>query len=99
MNDVTLKFVVCSQHLGTILSLKPKDDVVAYEDRLSVARRTKYGLLSISDKKTPVNPTSTVKVYKQQALLRMLCGNEASQLCSKSIKILENGHWLIAKHI
>ncbi len=35
MNDVTLKGVVCSKHLGTILSSKPKDDVVAYEDRLS----------------------------------------------------------------
>ncbi len=68
MNDVTLKHVVCSKHLGTILSSKPKDDVVANEDLLSVARMTTYGLLSIGDKKTPVNPTSTVKVYKQQAL-------------------------------
>ncbi len=51
-------------------------------------------------KKTPViNSTSAVKVYKQQALQRMLYGTEVSQLCSKSIKILENGHWLIAKHI
>ncbi len=32
-------------------------------------------------------------------LLYMLYGTEASQLCSKSIKILENGHWLIAKHV
>ncbi len=51
MNDVTLKDVLCSKHLETILSSKPKDDVVTYEDRLSVARRTTYGLLSIGDKK------------------------------------------------
>ncbi len=51
MKDVTLKNVVCSKHLGTILSSKPKDDVVAYEHCLSVARRTTYGLLSIGDKK------------------------------------------------
>ncbi len=51
MNDVILKLVVSSKHLGTILSSKPKDDVVAYEDRLSVACMTTYGLLSIGDKK------------------------------------------------
>ncbi len=84
MNNVTLK------HLVTILSSKSKDDVVAYKDCLSVARRTTYGLLSIGDKKkTPVNPTSAVKVYKQQALPRMLYGTEVSQFCSKSIKYLK----------
>ncbi len=50
-------------------------------------------------KKTPVNPTSAVMVYKQEALPTMLCGTEVSELCSKSIKILENGHWLFAEHI
>ncbi len=70
MNDVTWKRVVCSKHLGTILSSKPKDDVVAYKDCLSVARRTTYG--------TPGNPTSAVMEYKQQALPRMLCGTEIS---------------------
>ncbi len=99
MNDATLKHVVCPKHLGTILTSKPKDDVVAFEDRFSVLHRTTYGLLSIGGKKNPHNPTSAVKVYKQQALPRMLCGTEVSQLCNKSIKILGNGHWLIAKHI
>ncbi len=56
-----------------------------------------FSLLVI--KKTPVNPTSAVKVYKQQALPRMLYWTEVSQLCSKSITILENGHWLIVNHI
>ncbi len=78
LNDVTLKRVVCSKHLGTILSSKPKDDMVAYKDGLSVAPRTTYGLLSTGNKKTPVNTTSAVKVYKQQALPRMLYGTEVS---------------------
>ncbi len=68
MNEVTCKHVICSKHQGTILSSKLKDDVVTYEDRLSVARRTTYGLLSIGDKKTPVNPTSSVKVYTKDAM-------------------------------
>ncbi len=91
MNDVTLKHVDSSKHLGTILSSKPKDDVIAYEHRLSVACRTTYMFSSLLViKKTPVNPTSAVKVYKQQALPRMLCGTEVSQLCSKSIKLLSH---------
>ncbi len=36
--------------------------------------------LLVIKKKTPVNPTSAVKVYKQQALPRMLYGTEVSQL-------------------
>ncbi len=94
MNDVTLKRVEYSKHLGTILLSTPKEDLVTHDARLSVGRRSTYGFLSTGDKRTPVNPTSAANVYKQQALPRMLCGSEGSQLSSKSIKILGNGHWL-----
>lgn len=94
-----LQQVLSAKHLGTILVTVKNADVVEYERRLTEARKTVYSFLSLGDWRSPVSPLSAAKVYRSKALPIMLYGVGVSNMSEKAKATLENGHWMIAKHI
>ena len=92
LNGNNLSLSESTTHLGLLRS-EVNENVINIEDRLSLARRTLYSLISTGvHGSNGLNPRCSYKIYQCYVLPRLLFGLEALPLTKTQISILSKFH-------